>query len=185
MRKILSLLAFVGISIFTMQAQQTMSFTGSFDLKVSDNVKIRSGGATKEQSSSDWKSGGKVGNQSIPTDVYSKLEKSVAKSFKIELTEKSKGILKDAFLTDLSTNKRTKGIYNTKTREFLFGSSSNVSTGNNKNCGAVNVGLVKGKLSEDMTKIEDGEIGAGFIAGCKPTVISADATFYYTGSSKK
>lgn len=185
MKKNLFLAAILVLGIFATQAQQVMSFTGVYELKVSDNVKIRSGGATKEQSSKEWKSGGKVGNQTIPADVYSKLESSVAKSYKIELASKTKGILKDAFLTDMGTNKRTKGIYNTQTREFLFGSASNVSTGTNKDCGALNVGMVKGKLSEDMSKIENGEIGVGFIAGCKPVVISADATFYFTGTSKK
>jgi hypothetical protein len=184
MKKNLLLIAFVIFGLITTQAQQAMMFTGVFELKVSDNVKIRTGGASKEQSSKEWKSGGKVGNQNIPSDVYQKLESNVAKAYKIELAEKTKGILKDAFLTDMSTNKRTKGIYNTQTREFLFGSAKNVSTGNNKDCGAVNVGLVKGKLSADMKKIEDGEIGAGFIAGCKPVIISADATFYFTGTSK-
>ena len=167
----------------TLVSAQDVDFTGIFTIKISDDVRIRTGGTAQVKSSGEWKKGGKIGNQSIPADTYEKMEEKLPKEYKIEILKTGKGILKDAFITNLTTNERMKGIYNVNTRDFLFGSGS----GNqqNKNCGSFSLGIVKGKLSPDKSTIEKGEIGIGFVAGCKPILISADATFYYTGIAGK
>lgn len=160
---------------------QEVDFTGIFTIKLSEDVRIRTGGTAQVRSSNEWKKGGKVGNQTIPADTYEKMTEKLPTEYKIEILKTGKGILKDAFITNLTTNEKMKGIYNVNTRDFLFGSAAGTGNQQNKNCGSFSLGIVKGKLSADKSTIEKGEIGIGFVAGCKPILVSADATFYYTG----
>jgi hypothetical protein len=169
-------------SLNTLRAQQ-IDFTATFKIALSEDVRIRTGGTTKTQSGSEWKKGSKVGNQTIPADTYAKMEEKLPKEYEIEVLKTGKGILRDAFITNLSTGEKVKGIYNTNTRDFLFGNITGQGNQANKNCGSFSVGVVKGKLSADRTSISNGEIGMGFVAGCKPVLISADATFFYTGTA--
>lgn len=161
---------------------QEVEFTGTYNLDISDQVRIRTGGTARTQGAGEWKKGSKVGNRDIPADTYAKMEEKLPKQYKLEIMKSGKGILKDAFLTNLTTGERYKGIYNTNTRDFLFAQGQG--SQKNQNCGSFSLGVVKGKLSADRKKIENGEIGMGFVAGCKPVLISADATFFFSGALK-
>ncbi len=171
-------IAFLG----NVHAQQNL-FTGSFNLEFSDEVKIRTGSAAQKKSTSEWASGSKVGKHNIKPETFQKLQENVDESFSIEIRKKNFFGLHEMWATSSKTGKKTKGAYNSKTNEFAFGSSKG-SQGANKDCGSLEIGIVKGKLNADKSAIEDGEFKVGFVAGCKPVIVSADATFYYTGVSK-
>lgn len=179
-----SLILLLSIFSFSTAFTQEADFTAVYKIDISDEVRIRTGGTAKKQSSGEWKKGSKVGNQTIPTDTYEKMEEKLPKEYRIEIMKTGKGILKDAFITNLTTGERSKGIYNVNTRDFLFGSVASQGNQANKNCGSFSVGVVKGKLSADKSSISNGEIGMGFVAGCKPVIISADATFFFTAEKK-
>ncbi|MEZ5006966.1 MAG: hypothetical protein R2753_02310 [Chitinophagales bacterium] len=186
MRKLImtfTMLAFVAMGCMNaQQGQGQYMHTGTYTLQFDDNVKIKIGGAAQDQSSKQWQNGGKVGNTEISGEDFKKMQEATSSQFKFEIESKSIGTLHKIKVTDLSNGKTVNGIYDERKNEFTFGSSKSTNAGNG--AGKVEIGVIKGKLDIDSSTITDGKYEVGFIAGKAPVLVSASATFTFTGSAK-
>ena len=178
------LIAFATVLIFaasfTLEAQTIKyMFTGVYNLEFTDQVMIQVGGAKQNKSTSEWEGGSKVGKHTITPEMFEELQGATSSKFKMEIEKKKIGTLRGIQVTDLSTGKVMKGIYNEQDRKFTFGSSKTTKQGG---ATKTDMGVVTGKLSADKSTIEKGEFGVGFIAGKSPHVITARAVFYYSAT---
>lgn len=169
---------FIGHS-FAQNANEWL-FTGQFNLSYSEKVKVQVGGVTVDKTKKEMHTGSKAGNVTIDPETFKKMEASTGTHFKIEIKKTGTGDLHDIYLTNMDQDQKIKGLYNIKSHKFLFGSAKAEGTANGK-CGTIGMGIIKGNLTSDNKAIENGEFGMGFIAGCDPVLINANATFYFTG----
>ncbi len=181
MKKLLTiatLLMFIAVG--NMNAQDKYMFSGVYKLDFSDQVRIKVGGASQEKSSKEWKSGGKVGNHEIDAATFEKLQAATSGEFKMEIETKSIGTLHKVIFTDAKTGNVINGIFDARKNEFTVGSSKSQQAANG--AGKTEIGIIKGTLSADKSTITDGTFDVGFIAGKAPAIISASASFAFTGA---
>ncbi|MEZ5001635.1 MAG: hypothetical protein R2730_01255 [Chitinophagales bacterium] len=179
MRKLLmtlTMIAFVAIGLTNAQGQYM--HTGVYTLQFDDEVKIKIGGAVENQSTNQWKNGGKVGSHEISGEDFKKLQAATSNEYKFEIESKKIGTLHKIKVTDMKTGNTVNGIFDERINEFTFGSSKKASADK------VEIGVIKGKLDMNSGKITNGTYEVGFIAGKAPVLISASATFKFTGSGK-
>ena len=174
---------FLFITGSVIQAQEgKYMFSKEFVLNFSDEVTIKIGGATQKKNTSEWENGGKVGKHTIDAKTFKSLQDATSGKFLIEIEKKKIGTLHGLRATDLETGKVVKGIYNHKDRKFTFGSAK---SGKANGATKTDIGIVKGQFSQDMTTIQNGEFGIGFIMGNGAVVISASAIFYFEANPTK
>ena len=154
-------------------------FEGDFNLTFTDNVKIKIGGSQQNKTTDEWKSGAKVGKHTIDAATFTKLQEATSDKFTFKISAKPRGTFHDMWVTDLATGKTVKGVFNSKTKEFTFMDAKSQKT--TSNSGRMAAGVISGKLVEDFSKINGGRFSIGWIAGKAPVIISADATFFFTG----
>lgn len=174
----LSLFLFAG----AVQAQASKyMFTGTYELKFTDQVRIRAGNASQNKSTAEWAKGnGKVGNHTIDSKTFAEMQSKLVTNIKIEIESKATGVLHKIVVTDTKSGQAMNGLYNSKTNEFTFGSAKSTKQGA---ANKIEMGVVKAKLSPDKQAISNGEFAIGFIAGNGAVAVSADATFYFTGKT--
>jgi hypothetical protein len=180
MKKLLTiatLLMFIALG--NVSAQDKYMFSGVYRLDFSDQVRIKVDGASQEKSTKEWNSGGKVGNHEIDAATFAKLQDATSGEFKIEIETKSIGTLHKVQFTDAKTGNVINGIFDAKKNEFTVGSSKGQTAANGAS--KTEIGIIKGTLSADKSTITEGTFDVGFIAGKAPAVISASATFTFTG----
>lgn len=165
---------------FSYAQEKDLMFTGDFTFAYSDQVKIKAGGAVANKNRKEMQSGTRVGDVSIDPVVYKKMESEAGTRFRIEIKKSGSGNYREVTLINLQKKQSIKGLYDITTREMLFATAKGKKSGNE--CGSIGMGVVKGRLSSDMKKIESGEFAIGFIAGCNPVLVGASVTFYYKGT---
>lgn len=171
---------FLALLMFNVQAQDgKYMFSGVYEFSFSDEVTIKIGGATQTKSTGEWNQDGKVGKHTIDAKTLNALKEATSGKFKIEIEKKSIGTLHGMQVTDLSNGNVIKGIYNSKDHVFTFGSASSSKQGG---ATRTDVGVIKGKFSDDFSSITDGEFGILFVVGNAGAVVSANAIFYFTGT---
>jgi hypothetical protein len=174
---IATLLIFISVGNITAQNKYIVKANSAFSF--SDQVRIKVGGASQERSTKEWKNGGKVGNHEIDAATFAKLQAATSGNYTMEIEAKSIGTLHKVILTDVATGKSINGVFDSRKNEFTVGSSKTKQGANG--AGKTEIGIIKGKLSADKSTITDGTFEVGFIAGKAPAVITASATFTFSG----
>lgn len=183
-----NLLAFATLFLFVattsvVQAQDGKYMHSSeYTFDFSDEVLIRIGGAAQTKSTSEWETDGTVGKHTIDKKTFNALKEATTGKFRIEIETKKVGTLHAMKVTDVQNGNILKGIYNEKDRKFTFGSAKTQQQGG---ATKTDIGVVKGQLSEDMSKITDGEFGIAFILGNSGAILTANAVFYFEANSVK
>ncbi|MFI5205158.1 MAG: hypothetical protein ACHQF2_11735 [Flavobacteriales bacterium] len=177
--KVVFLALFLFTSSFEAISQQDkeLLFSGEFTFTYADKVKIKAGGVVTNKTRKELQTGTKVGDVAIDPAVYKKMESEAGTQFRIEIKKYGKGNFREITLTNLQKKQSIKGLYDITTREMLFATAKGKKSSND--CGSIGMGVVKGRLSADMKKIDGGEFAIGFIAGCNPVIVGASVTFYY------
>lgn len=164
------------------ERQMQWAFDGEFELTYKDSVTIAVGGAVYNQTTDEWLSGGSAGNAQIPPAVFADLQESLPGHVRLQV-QQSWFFLRQIKITYLDQgNQVINGLYNANNGDYLFlglnGASGSIG---NTACGIITMGAVTGRLSADQLAINNGRFGMGFIAGCGPIFVGANATFYYEG----
>lgn len=178
---IATLLLFAGTLTATAQNSPYM-MSKTFKFTFSEEVMIQVGAAKENKSTKEWEKGGTVGKHPIDPALFEEIKKATSSQFLIEIEKKKVGTLHGMKVTDLETGKVIKGIYDEKDNKFTFGAAKTT----HQNGGSkTDIGVIAGQFNDDLTSIQNGEFGIGFIAGKAPAVISARAVFYFSGQAVK
>jgi hypothetical protein len=174
---IATLLMFIALGNINAQNKYIVKAETAFSF--SDQVKIKVAGVTQVKSTKEMKSGGKIGNHEIDAATFAKLQEATSGQFTMEIEAKSIGTLHKVIFTDVKTGKVMNGVFDSKKNQFTVGSSKSQQAANGS--GKTEIGVIKGTLSADKKTITNGTFEVGFIAGKAPAVVSASATFNFTG----
>lgn len=174
----LTLMLFLPFAGFT-QIATDLLLNADFEITYKETVKVKVGAAVADKKKQELHSGTEVGNVKIDPKVYAQMEEQTGTSFHIEIKKYGLGNWKEITLRNNKNNQIVKGLFDAGTRKFIFATAKGKKQ--NEKCGSLAMGAITGTLSVDMKKIENGEFGVGFLAGCNPILINASITFYYTG----
>lgn len=162
--------------------QMQWAFDGEFELTYNDTVTIGVGGAIYNHTTDEWLSGGAAGNAQIPPAVFEALENSLPGHVRVQV-QQSWFFLRQITITFLDQgNEVINGLYNANNGDYLFlGLNGANGTIGNTACGLITMGAITGRLSADQLALNNGNFGMGFIAGCGPILLGANAGFTYEG----
>ncbi len=170
------MLMFVAVSTLSAQSDRFMH-EATYTFTFSDQVKIKIGSAAQNKSTKEWSSGQKLGNHEIKPEDFKKLQDAASNKFTFKIEKKKLGTLHKLLATDLKTGKTVNGIYDERNKTFSFGKFTKVNN-------TIEGGIVKGNIDVKTGKITNGKYEVGSMAGKAPLIISASATFSFTGSTK-
>lgn len=158
---------------------ENLSINEGYELSLSQNIRIHSGGAFVDKKLNEIKDGTTVGGVSITKEQVKKIEESIGQMWLLEINKYGTLNHREMVLTNLNTKEKTKGLYNVDNRIFLSGNAATASYNNGK-CGTVGLGLLKGKIAADGSSVSDGEISFTILTACEPLIVGVNITFFYT-----